>query len=131
MLKKIRHIGIVVEDLERAINKFEGFGLRCNEVKDMNELGMKVAFMPSGDSLLEFIYYTDPNKKQSGIVGRQKGGPINHICFEVDDMESTIQDCEKKGAKLIEGFPKRGVHGRVAFFYPETTEGILIEICQV
>lgn len=130
MLRKIRHIGIVVEDLKRAIDKFEGFGLCCNEVTEIKELGIKVGFLPIGDSLIELIYYTDPKKRESGVVGRQKGS-INHISFEVDDLETSIRNFEKKGAKLVEGNPRPGAHGRVAFFYPETTEGVLIEICQV
>jgi methylmalonyl-CoA/ethylmalonyl-CoA epimerase len=130
MLRKIRHIGVVVEHFERAIEKFSGFGLPCNEVSEIQEFGIKVAFLRSGDSLIELIYYTDPDKRQSGIVGRQKG-PLNHICFEVDDLERTIQDFERKGARIVQGYPRAGAHGRVAFFYPETTEGVLIEICQV
>ena len=130
MLKKIRHIGIVVEDLERAINKFKAFGLSCSEVMEINEVGVKIGFFPIGDTLIELLYYTGPDEGHDTVVRSQKGA-INHLCFEVDDLESSIQDFEKNGAKLVNGFPRLGAHGRVAFFHPETTEGVLIEICQV
>ena len=129
MLKKIRHIGIVIKEFERAIDKFKGFGLLCTEVTELKELGIKVAFLPIGDSSIELIYYTDPEKGRDSVVRKQKG-VINHICFEVDDIEASIKDFERNGAKLVEGYPKPGAHGRVAFFHPETTEGVLIEICQ-
>ena len=128
--KKIRHIGIVIKDFERAIDKFKGFGLPCTEVTELKELGIKVAFLPIGDSLIELIYYIDPEKGRDSVVRKQKGA-INHICFEVDDIEASIKSFEKKGARLVEGYPKPGAHGRVAFFHPETTEDVLIEICQV
>jgi catechol 2,3-dioxygenase-like lactoylglutathione lyase family enzyme len=64
-------------------------------------------------------------------VVRGNPGVINHLCFEVDNLETTIKDFERNGAKLVEGCPRPGAHGRVAFFYPETTEGILIELCEV
>jgi methylmalonyl-CoA/ethylmalonyl-CoA epimerase len=128
MLRKIQHIGILVEDLERAISKFRGFGLSFTEVSEIEKVGVRIAFFSMGDTMLEFLHYAGPDKGHP-IVRSQKGA-INHLCFEVDDLSATIKDFEKKGAKLVDGFPKNGAHGPVAFFYPETTEGILIEICQ-
>jgi len=130
MLKKIRHIGIVVEGLERAIERFKGFGLHCTEVMENKDIGVRIAFFPIGDTLIEFLKYTKPDTGQDTVVRSQKGA-INHICFEVDDLEASIKDFEKNGAKLVEGCPRPGAHGRIAFFYPETTEGILVELCQV
>jgi methylmalonyl-CoA/ethylmalonyl-CoA epimerase len=129
MLKKIRHIGIIVEDLENAIEKFKGFGIHCKEVMELKEVGVRIAFFSIGEVLIELLYYTGPDKGHP--VVRQQKGAINHICFEVDDLETSIQNFEKNGAKLVEGFPKAGAHGRVAFFYPETTENVLLEICQL
>jgi methylmalonyl-CoA epimerase len=110
------------------MSKFEKFGLSCTEVTEIEKVGVRIAFFPVGDTMIEFLHYTGPDKGQS-IVRSQKGA-INHLCFEVDDLPATIKDFEKNGAKLVEGYPRSGAHGPVAFFYPETTEGILIEISQ-
>ena len=126
----MRHIGIVVKDIDRAIERFKGFGLSCNEVTELKEVGVKIAFFPIGDTLIELLYFTNTGRGTKDLVQSQKG-TINHICFEVDDLESSIQDFEKNGAKLAEGYPMAGAHGRVAFFYPETTEDVLIELCQI
>lgn len=133
MLKSIRHIGIIVEDFERALEKFKGFGLPCTEVVEVKEVGAKIAFMPIGDTMLEVIYHTSRAKKDDivGQVVRKNEGAINHLCFEVDDLEASIQDFQKNGARLVEGCPRPGAHGRVAFLYPETTEGVLIELCEL
>ena len=132
MIKKIRHIGIIVEDLESSIKQFEGFGLACTELIERKDEGMKIAFLPIGDTLIEFLNFS-PEKgwdPQHTVVRSQKG-TINHLCFEVDDLEASIRDFERNGARLLDGSPKAGAHGRVAFFYPETTKGILIELCEV
>ena len=128
-LKKIHHIGIVVEYFQRAIEKFKGFGLSCREVTEIKEAGVKIAFFPIGDVLIELLHFIQPDKGQSTLVQSQKNA-IHHICFEVKGLEAAIQDFEKNGAKLMEGFPRAIGHGRIAFFNPETTENVLIEIMQ-
>ena len=130
MLKKIHHIGIVVKDFDHAITRFKGFGFPCTEIKELQELGIRIAFFSIGDALIEFLYYTQPVKESDALV-RSKKGAINHICFEVEDLEASIKDFQKNGAKLVEGYPRTGASGPLAFFYPETTEGVLIEICQI
>lgn len=132
MLKKIRHIGIVVEDMETAVKKYEGFGLVCNERKEKKAEGMQIAFFPIGDTLIEFLEFS-PDKGWDPIhkVVRSQEGALNHLCFEVEDLEASIQDFEKNGARLLEGSPMPGAHGRVAFFDPKTTDNVLIELCQV
>jgi methylmalonyl-CoA/ethylmalonyl-CoA epimerase len=133
MLKKLRHIGVMAEDFERAIQKFKKFGFPCKEVIENKEIGIQVAFLPIGETSLEVVYHTKPdngNDPVTRVVRRQKG-TINHLCFEVDNLEVTIKHFEKAGAKLVEGCPRPGAHGRIAFFYPETTEGVLIELCEV
>jgi methylmalonyl-CoA/ethylmalonyl-CoA epimerase len=133
VLKKVRHIGIVGEDFEQGVERFKGFGFNCTETMELKQISARVAFFPIGDTMLEFICHTGPNNGQDAMVNlvRNHPGTINHICFEVDDLEATIQDFAKNGARLVEGCPRAGAHGRVAFFYPETTEGILIELCEV
>jgi len=131
-MKKMRHIGIIVEDLDRTIKKFEGFGLTCNEVIERKEEGIRIAFFPIGDTLIELLSFS-PDKGWDPVhtVVRSQKGTINHLCFEVDDLEANIRDFKKNGAKLVEGCPRAGAHGRIAFFYPETTEDVLIELCEV
>lgn len=133
MLKKLRHIGVMVENLERAVEKFKGLGLPCTEIKENKQIDVRIGFLSIGDTSIEIICHMGPDKGDDPTVRVVRGqkGTINHLCFEVDDLEATIQDFERSGAKLVEGCPRPGAHGRIAFFYPETTEGVLIELCEV
>lgn len=131
MLNKLHHIGILVEDFEAAIKKYEGFGLKCSTVVEKEAEGMKLAFFPLGETLIEFVSYSaDKGLDHLNTVVRSQKGTINHLCFEVDDMEATVRDFTKNGAKLVEGTPKKGATGLIAFFYPETTENVLVELCE-
>ena len=133
MLKKLRHIGVMVKNFERAVEQFKGFGLPCTEIKENKQMDLRIGFLPIGETSIEIICHTEPDKGDDPTVRvvRGQNGTINHLCFEVDDLEATIQDFERSGAKLVEGCPRPGAHGRIAFFYPETTEGVLIELCEV
>jgi methylmalonyl-CoA/ethylmalonyl-CoA epimerase len=132
-VKKLRHVGIVSEDFDRLTRRFAAFGLPCTETKVNERLGVKIGFVPVGDTMLELICHTAPERITDPLVRVVHGSPgiINHLCFEVDDLEAAIVDFERNGARVVEGCPRPGAHGRIAFFHPETTEGVLIELCQV
>jgi methylmalonyl-CoA/ethylmalonyl-CoA epimerase len=133
MLKKLRHIGIMVENFEQALEKFKGFGIQCSEVKEDRKIDLQIAFLSIGDVAIELLHHTKPDRgddPMSSVVRGQKGA-INHLCFEVDNLDASIAEFERQGARMIEGCPRNGAHGRIAFFYPETTEGVLIELCEL
>jgi methylmalonyl-CoA/ethylmalonyl-CoA epimerase len=133
MFKKVNHIALITEDFERSIETFKGLGFECTQVIEAKEHNLRVAFLPVGDTALEVIYHSSPpdaSDAMANLVASQKGS-INHVCIEVDDLEAAIDKFEKNGARLVEGCPRPGAHGRVAFFYPETTAGLLIELSGV
>jgi len=133
MLKKLHHVGIIEEDFERAIERFKGFGLSCEELIENKETGIKIGFLRIGDAMFEIISHTRPDSGQDPVTSliRSRKGAINHICFEVDNLDATIQDFEKNGARLIEGCPRTGAYGRTAFFYPDTMEDVLIQLYEI
>ncbi len=133
MLKKLRHIGVMVGNFDQAIQQFTGFGLTCSEIKEDKKIDLQVGFLSIGDTAIEILHHTKPDRGDnlmSSVVRGQKG-TINHLCFEVDDLDASIRDFERNGARIIEGCPRPGAHGRIAFFYPETTGGVLIELCEL
>jgi methylmalonyl-CoA/ethylmalonyl-CoA epimerase len=133
MLKKLRHIGVMVENFDQAIQQFTGFGLTCSEIKEDKKIDLQAGFLSIGDTAIEILHHTKPDRGDnlmSSVVRGQKGA-INHLCFEVDDLDASIRDFERNGARIIEGCPRPGAHGRIAFFYPETTGGVLIELCEL
>lgn len=124
--RRIHHVGVVVEDLRRAMDRFSGFGLTCSEVRHLKEVGLIIGFFPVADDQLELLCYECPRNES---VSRNRVG-VSHICFEVDDLDSAICEFEVNGAKLMQGFPTMSGNSRIAFFCPESTENVLIEILQ-
>jgi methylmalonyl-CoA/ethylmalonyl-CoA epimerase len=130
MIKKIDHIGIVVHNTEEALQVYEGaLGLRLTDVEEVPEQAVRVAFLSVGESKLELV---EPTTAHSGVAKflEKRGEGIHHICFEVNDIEATLQDLAAQGIRLIDEQPRQGAHGRVAFLHPKSAHGVLIELIE-
>lgn len=125
----VDHIGIIVENLDQSIELFEAlFDLRPSKIKDLPEAGLRVAHLQAHNIEIELIQYTGADTFGQKVMGREKG--VNHLSVRVKDIRKALKDCTQKGLKLMDGFPRQGSHGQVAFFEPDTTQGILFEICE-
>ncbi|MBW1731774.1 MAG: VOC family protein [Deltaproteobacteria bacterium] len=126
----VDHIGIIVHDLDEALRLFENlFDLKPANVLDMEEVGLRIATLKAANVDLELIQYMD---QREGIARRTMGDRkgINHISFRVKDVSASLEQFQQKGAQVLEGFPRQGSHGVVAFFRADSTAQILLEICE-
>jgi methylmalonyl-CoA epimerase len=131
IFKKFDHIGVVVEDLPKAMDELSDFfDLECLEVMEIKEAGIRIAFYPLGTGQMELIEFQEPIANVDPIVTRPGAG-VQHVAFQVDDFEQALESLTAKGLKLVKGFPRSGAHGQVAFFYPTAGLNLLIEICEV
>ncbi len=129
-LKKIDHIGIVVEDLQGAMADFsDRLGLECDEQVALEDGGIRIAFYSLGEGQMELVEFQKPIDGMDPIVTRPGKG-VHHLAFQVDDINRAITEMTKRGMKLVKGFPRKGGHGLVAFFYPIEGWDMLIEVCQ-
>jgi methylmalonyl-CoA/ethylmalonyl-CoA epimerase len=131
IFKKFDHIGVVVEDLRKAMEELSNFfDLECLEVMEIEDAGIRIAFYQLGSGQMELIEFQKPIEGVDPIVTRAGCG-IQHVAFQVDDFQQAVKTLTDKGLKLIKGFPRSGAHGQVAFFYPTKGLDLLIEICEV
>jgi methylmalonyl-CoA/ethylmalonyl-CoA epimerase len=132
MLKKINHIGVAVHNLEEAMPYYGGLlGMIFKGIEEVAGYQVKVAFFQIGESKIELLEPTGEESILSEFLN--KNGPgIHHIAYEVDDIEVAIKKLESEGVRMIDRIPRQGAHGaRVAFIHPESSLGILTELCQV
>jgi methylmalonyl-CoA/ethylmalonyl-CoA epimerase len=131
MFKKINHIGIVVKNLGDAIAVYsKGLGIAPEKVTELKDVQLKIAVLRVGDIEIELLEYGNPDLPiAKALRGNQPG--INHICYEVDRLDQTMEKLKVTGFSLVEGFPRKGVHGRIAFFIPPHSPEERIEILEV
>lgn len=131
MAMKIDHIAIAVHSLEEALKVYRDLlGLELKGVEQVPEQGVRIAFLPVGESRIELL---EPLSAESPVAKflEKRGEGIHHICFEVEDLEKTLQDLANKGVKLIDEQPRIGAHGRkMAFVHPKSLHGVLLELYQ-
>lgn len=132
LLKKIDHIGIAVESLDKAMPFYT---LLTGQVPDHIEVveseKVKTAFFSVGEINLELLEATDPESAIAKYIARQGRGGIHHICVAVDDIRAKIAELKNAGLTMIHDEPKQGAHNKlVAFVHPKSAGGVLIELAQ-
>ena len=127
---KVNHIGIVVKNLEKSIKYYEEyFSLRLINPISVDPIQkVRVAFLKQSGQQFNFELL-EPTSDDSPIMNvLKKGGGLNHICYEVENISKAIYDLQKKGSKLISGpDPAVAFEGRfVAFLFTKGNEVIEI-----
>jgi len=130
IFKQFDHIGLVVSDLKKAMDELSYFfRFECREQVELEEAGIRIAFYPLGIGQMELIEFQKPMEEVDSIVLEPRSG-VQHVAFQVDDFDRTLRELKQKGLKVVKGFPRRGAHGKVAFFYPTEGLNLMIEICE-
>ena len=131
-VRRVERLALAVPDLDAAQAFFEGwFGAHFLPEENLEDMGIRYRPFRLGESTLELLQATRPDSPVARFLEAHGGPGVHHITFEVDDLDASIRDFERNGAKMIEGCPRKGAHGRIAFFHPETTAGVLIELCEL
>ena len=127
---KIDHIGIAVRDIEQALQVYQvALGLPVQDVVDVPDQQVRVAFLTLGESNIELVQPTTDDSGTAKFI-EKRGEGIHHICVQVDDIKAALAQLKANGVPLIDQEPRAGAHGRVAFVHPKGTHGVLLELVE-
>jgi len=131
MIRRLSHVGIVVENIEESLRKYERlFNLKPTAVVDALEDKMRVAFVPVGDGEIELLQPIDQNAPMMGYF-RTHGTGIHHISLTTDDIEADVSRLRKEGVVFDRDKPTIGAHGtRIIFTVPQSTDSIPFELME-
>jgi methylmalonyl-CoA/ethylmalonyl-CoA epimerase len=128
-IRSLDHIAIATDDLEASLKFYEEqLGIKASHTEDLEDRGIRVAFLPVGDTRIELITPLREGSEVSGFL--QKRGPgIHHLCFSTPDVDGDVKALKDQGVRLATEEPAPGAHGcRVAFIHPKASKGTLIEL---
>lgn len=140
-VKRMDNVGIVVEDLDAAIEFFIELGLTlegrapiegdwADGVTGLHGQRVEIAMMrtPDGHSRLELSRFLAP-----AVVDDHRTAPVNalgylRVMFTVEDIDDTLARLEKRGAKLVGKVVQYQDMYRLC--YIRGPEGILLGLAQ-
>jgi len=126
--RHINHVCLAVRDIEATIAFYQNvLGAGNAEVEEISDQGVLASLLRVGGSQLELIQPTDPEGGVARFIER-KGEGMHHICFEVEDIQGTLDGLNAEGIELIDKTPREGLSGTIAFLHPRATGGVLIEL---
>ena len=129
MIKGVSHIGVAVENLEKARELYKTiFSRESSEPEFFGEL--KFSFVSFGSTHVELLESTTPE----GVIRKfidKKGEGVHHISYEVDDIEGEMTALKTRGVEFITEKPYFNAHKNlVIFLHPRSTKGVLTELIQ-
>ncbi len=130
MFSGVDHIGIAVDDLDKAVAFYrDSLGLELLEIKDIESRGLTIAFFKLGNTLIELLTPLGDNSQVAKFL-EKKGPGIHHIAFATDDITKEMAQLSDKGTKLLSKEPSIGAEGYpIAFVHPKATaSGVLLEM---
>jgi catechol 2,3-dioxygenase-like lactoylglutathione lyase family enzyme len=140
-LKRMDNVGIVVEDLDGAIDFFCELGLElegraavegewAGRVTGLGDQQVEIAMMrtPDGHSRLELSRFLRP-----AVVADHRNAPVNalgylRVMFTVDDVDDTLARLRPRGAQLVGQVVQYEDAYRLC--YIRGPEGLLIGLAQ-
>jgi methylmalonyl-CoA/ethylmalonyl-CoA epimerase len=116
---RLHHVAYVTRNVDEKAARFAallGFRTAGAPVIDTAQ-GVRIQFMQTGDDgLLELL---EPYGEKSPVQRHlDKGGGLYHLCFEVDDLDGTLQRLRTTGEAVVvcEPVPAPAIENRrVAF----------------
>lgn len=103
-LNRIQHIGIPVTDIKVSEAFYERFGFKnvMSTTFEYNGDSGNVAMMKLNDMIIEL--YQMPEKELAEIRQRSNGH-IDHIAFDVDDIDTVYRELKKNNFNILEKEP--------------------------
>lgn len=129
-IARVNHLGVIVDDIDAAIAGFrEHLGLPLSKT-EVYAGALDIAFLPCGETQVELIQPRADDDPAAEYL-REHGPGIQHVAFEVDDLEAALAEIAERGVGVVGEAPRPGADDTViAFLDPRSFGGILVELCQ-
>ena len=130
----IHHVAVVVRSIGEALPRYrELFGLEPEAAPMVfAPQRVRLCFLPTGPEPAAMIELVEPIDDESGVARflADRGEGVHHVCFQTDDLPSSLEALAAAEAELIDREPRPGAHGTVAFVHPRTLSGVLWELLE-
>jgi methylmalonyl-CoA/ethylmalonyl-CoA epimerase len=129
VLKRIDHVGVIVDDLERVSRIFsEVLGMELSRSLEDATRGLRARFYRCGDVDVELIELSDPVERARRL-GDAKAR-IEHVAFEAPDLAGTAAELGERGVRMTSSEPQTIGPVRTYFTEPDSTGGVVLQFLE-
>jgi catechol 2,3-dioxygenase-like lactoylglutathione lyase family enzyme len=136
MLKKLDHVIMVVNNLEKAVKTYENIFHLVPEGGAIRDIpGLRLAMLPTKDgSRIELIQPAPDSKKRHAEFLKKHGEGVMGLSGFIDDFDAEVKALKEKGI-AVEEEVQPNVHPgytlRLAWVPPQDGNGVWIELVDV
>ena len=140
-IKRMDHVGVVVDDLAAAIEFFVALGLeltgegsvggpQVDRIIGLDGVRSDIAFLrtPDGHGQLELSKFHAPPARIGDANAPSNTLGIRHLSFAVDDIDAIVAGLRARGVELVGEVEQYEDLYRLC--YVRGPEGILVELAQ-
>ena len=141
MKSGIRHVGIVVQDIQKSINFWRDhfdFSILLDQIEEgpfiehllnIPKVKIRTVKMNGQDnSLIELLYFFEKQDVDQWRGNLTSTG-LTHLALNINNLNEKIKKLQADGFKLINQ-PRKSENGSVLVAFVEGPEGLLIELVE-
>jgi methylmalonyl-CoA/ethylmalonyl-CoA epimerase len=124
-------VGIAVDDLEAAVERYRGtFGVEASHRERVEDQGVEEVLFDVGGSSIQLLGSLGPDTPIGAFLN-ERGPGMHHIAYRVEDVAAELERLRGLGVRLVDERPRRGSRGTsIAFIHPTAVGGTLVELVQ-
>jgi catechol 2,3-dioxygenase-like lactoylglutathione lyase family enzyme len=127
MLKRIDHVGVIVDSLEEAKRFLSSLGMEFDRDLELPDR-LRASFYRCGEVQVEVIEITEPIERMQRLGGDR--ARVEHIALEVDDLAATLQAFGALGVEVSTAQPVEVGNTLNLWTVPETCDGVMYQLIQ-
>jgi catechol 2,3-dioxygenase-like lactoylglutathione lyase family enzyme len=141
MIKRMDHVGVVVDDLAAATEFFAELGLVLqgegsvegrwvDRIVALEGVRADLAFMqtPDGNGRLELVKFHSPSTQGGDRHAPANTPGLRHVAFAVEDIDAVVAGLRARGAELVGEVEQYEDSYRLC--YVRGPEGIIVELAE-
>ena len=126
----IDHVGVAVEDIDAALDFFQQvFGTPPAPVEELPDQGIRATLIQVGQTRLELLEPTSPDSAVGRFIA-SRGQGLHHLALNVSGIQDKLDTLDRRGLRLVDKQPRRGLSGNIAFVHPSSVFGVLTELVE-